>query len=76
MLSVFVYWLQIVVHPQVTVHQGKPDLFLTFTCNPKWPKITQNLLPGQTASDRPDLVARVFKMKVSALKKDLKDSVL
>ncbi|XP_057297109.1 uncharacterized protein LOC130626007 [Hydractinia symbiolongicarpus] len=56
--------------------KGKPDLFLTFTCNPKWPEIVTNLLPGQSASDRPDLVARVFKSKILALKKDLKDSVL
>ncbi|XP_044597177.1 uncharacterized protein LOC123273764 [Cotesia glomerata] len=36
----------------------KPDLFITMTCNPKWREISENLLPGQTASDRPDLVAR------------------
>ena len=23
---------------------GKPDLFITFTCNPSWPEITENLL--------------------------------
>lgn len=44
---------------------GKPDIFLTFTCNPSWKEITENLAPGQSASDRPDLIARVFKMKVS-----------
>ena len=31
---------------------GKSDVFLTFTCNPKWPEITENLLPGQTTDDR------------------------
>ena len=41
---------------------GKPDLFITFTCNPKWPEIQNALYPGQTPSDRPDIVARVFKM--------------
>ncbi|XP_044754457.1 uncharacterized protein LOC123313578 [Coccinella septempunctata] len=30
---------------------GRPDLFITFTCNPKWEKITQLLLPGQTSVD-------------------------
>ena len=56
---------------------GKPDIFLTFTCNPKWEEITENLLPGQTASDRPDLVARVFRMKLEAIKKDIfEDGVL
>ncbi|KFM82727.1 hypothetical protein X975_20986, partial [Stegodyphus mimosarum] len=39
---------------------GKPDLFLTFTCNPKWPEITENLFPGQKPHDRPDVVSRVF----------------
>jgi len=46
---------------------GKPDLFITFTCNPTWPEIRDNLYNGQTASDRPDLVARVFQLKVKAL---------
>ena len=35
---------------------GKLDAFLTFTCNPKWREITENLLPGQHAHERPDLV--------------------
>ncbi|GJZ46075.1 uncharacterized protein Tco_0593671, partial [Tanacetum coccineum] len=43
---------------------GKPDLFLTMTCNPKWPEIENELLDGQTGSDRPDLVARVFRAKL------------
>ena len=50
---------------------GKPDLFLTVTCNPKWPEITNELHPHQTAADRPDLVARVFKLKLSALIKEI-----
>ncbi|XP_057335095.1 uncharacterized protein LOC130673899 [Microplitis mediator] len=45
----------------------KPDLFVTMTCNPKWREITDNLLPGQSASDRPDLVARVFDIKNDVL---------
>src|SRR5205809_834195 len=35
---------------------SKPDLFITMTCNPQWPEITRELLPHQTAQDRPDLV--------------------
>jgi hypothetical protein len=34
---------------------GKPNLFITVTCNPDWPEIKDNLLPGQSAQDRPDL---------------------
>jgi len=26
---------------------GPPDFFVTLTCNPSWPKITNELLPGQ-----------------------------
>jgi hypothetical protein len=37
---------------------GKPDLFITFTCNPFWKDIQDNLLPGQTANDRPDIINR------------------
>lgn len=54
----------------VRVH-GKPDLFITFTCNPNWEEIQSALLPGQTADDRPDIVARVFRQKMKALLDDL-----
>jgi len=43
---------------------GKPDLFITFTCNPAWPEIQAELLPHQKPNDRPDLIARVFKQKL------------
>ncbi|PKK52505.1 hypothetical protein RhiirC2_803212 [Rhizophagus irregularis] len=48
----------------IVSHFGKPDLFVTFTCNPKWQEVTRELLPHQTAVDRPDLTARVFHMKL------------
>ena len=50
---------------------GKPDLFITFTCNPKWCEITENLYPSQTANDRPDLVIQVFKLKFNNLLNDI-----
>ena len=50
---------------------GKPDLFITFTCNPKWRRITENLYPDQTANERPDLVIRVFKLKLNNLFNDI-----
>ena len=52
-------------------HFGKPSLFITFTANPKWAEIQDELLPGQTAIDRPDLVARVFNLKI----RDLLDQI-
>ncbi|KAJ3706867.1 hypothetical protein LUZ61_010572 [Rhynchospora tenuis] len=55
-------------------HLGSPHLFITFTCNPAWPEITRNLLPGQRANDRPDLVSRVFKMKLAEMIRDFKEN--
>ena len=55
----------------IVAHFGKPDLFLTFTCNPKWEEIKSNLLPHQQSSDRPDLISRVFKLKLDQLIKDI-----
>ena len=50
---------------------GKPDFFVTMTANPKWREIINNLRPGETAADRPDLVARVFHTKLRDLLHDL-----
>jgi hypothetical protein len=50
---------------------GRPTFFITFTANPKWKEIQEELLPGQTAIDRPDLMARVFNMKANALREHL-----
>ena len=49
----------------------KPDYFVTATCNPRWSEISDNLRPGETPQDRPDLVARVFKLKVDQLMDDI-----
>lgn len=51
---------------------GHPDLFITFTCNPKWDEIQEVVRSSgsRDASVRPDLVARVFKMKLDALIND------
>ncbi|XP_055542911.1 uncharacterized protein LOC129728491 [Wyeomyia smithii] len=46
---------------------GRPDLFITITCNPKWPEILRYLIPGQTSSDRHDITARVFRQKQKSL---------
>ncbi|AQK61278.1 hypothetical protein ZEAMMB73_Zm00001d054100 [Zea mays] len=50
---------------------GKPDIFLTMTCNPNWDEITRELLPMQSPQDRPDLVVRIFRAKLEELKKRL-----
>lgn len=46
---------------------GKPDLFVTITCNPKWPEIVSELKPGQTPQDIPDIVSRIFRLKLKAI---------
>ena len=46
---------------------GKPDLFITITCNPNWPEIKNALLLGQNPQDRPELISRVFNMKLKAI---------
>ena len=53
---------------------GYPDLFLTFTCNPKWPEIVSflELIPGQKPEDWLDIVARAFQIKLDALLQDIK----
>jgi len=50
-------------------HFYKPDLFLTMTTSPKWLEIIYSLFSGQTATDRPDIVSRVFEQKKKALLK-------
>ena len=45
----------------------KVDIFLTMTTNPWWKEIDNELQLGQTAYDRPDLVAHMFEMKKDAL---------
>uniref|UniRef100_A0A3Q7IW56 Helitron helicase-like domain-containing protein n=1 Tax=Solanum lycopersicum TaxID=4081 RepID=A0A3Q7IW56_SOLLC len=53
---------------------GYPDLFLTFTCNPKWPEINEMLcLIEQSGDDnRVDIICRVFQIKLFQLMQDLK----
>ncbi|GAA0147726.1 hypothetical protein LIER_36573 [Lithospermum erythrorhizon] len=46
---------------------GRPDIFLTMTCNPNWLEIKERLQPGKEAYNRPDLLARVFKAKLNIL---------
>jgi hypothetical protein len=57
---------------------GAPDLFITFTCNPKWQEITDalSLEPGQSPSDRPDIVTRVFHMKYNEFLADVNNGNL
>ncbi|XP_050065101.1 uncharacterized protein LOC126554025 [Aphis gossypii] len=48
-------------------HYGTADLFITFTCNPQWIEINQELFSGQSPIDRHDITARVFGQKLKSL---------
>ncbi|KAK9060084.1 hypothetical protein SSX86_020788 [Deinandra increscens subsp. villosa] len=56
---------------------GYPDFFITMTCNPKWPEMRRylantTLLP----EDKPNILSRLFKMKLDSLITDLKRNSL
>ena len=48
-------------------HNHKTHGVFTFACNPFWKEIQDQLLPGQTAQDRTDLLIRVFRLKLKKL---------
>ncbi|GBN86329.1 hypothetical protein AVEN_123582-1 [Araneus ventricosus] len=50
---------------------GKPDLFLMFTCNPSWSEILNCMEGVQRPEDRPDIIVRVFNMKLKELLEDI-----
>ncbi|XP_074374527.1 uncharacterized protein LOC141714931 [Apium graveolens] len=51
-----------------------PDIFLTMTCNPLWDEILQMMkhLPGCSPQDSPDIISRVFHLKLEQLLDDIK----
>ena len=50
---------------------GKPDIFVTFTCNPKWPEIRDALPAGSHWKFHPDIVARAFMLKLKEFMHDI-----
>ena len=54
------------------LHFGSPSLFITKTANPRWREVKASLAFGQRAEQRPDIIARVFHVKLNHLLKDLK----
>ncbi|XP_062075050.1 uncharacterized protein LOC133779064 [Humulus lupulus] len=57
---------------------GYPDLFLTFTCNPKWPEINYmiHLIGQKDDNNQADIICRVFEIKLFQLMHDLKKEQL
>jgi len=53
-------------------HFGFPDVFITFTCNPKWPEITRFVKERKlNVENRPDIICKIYKMKLDNLMDDL-----
>ncbi|XP_059285058.1 uncharacterized protein LOC132038402 [Lycium ferocissimum] len=52
---------------------GYPDLFLAFTCNPKWPEINEmlRLIGQENDGSRVDIICRVFEIKLFHLMQHL-----
>ncbi|XP_010473823.2 PREDICTED: uncharacterized protein LOC104753242 [Camelina sativa] len=49
-------------------YYGFPDIFITITCNPKWPEVVRYLTRHRLKKeDRPDICCQVFKMKLDRL---------
>jgi hypothetical protein len=57
-------------------HFSKPDFFITFMANPRWPEILRELKDGQNPLDRPDLIARVFRLKTREFLADIRKGIL
>ncbi len=58
----------------IVAQEGQPDLFITFSCNSQWPEIINNIRDRIGNDDhifRPDIEARVFKIKLDALLRDI-----
>ncbi|KAL5701920.1 hypothetical protein ACHQM5_027202 [Ranunculus cassubicifolius] len=56
----------------ITRYNKHPDIFLTMTANPKWPEVLATLEPGESSTDRPDVIAKVFYLKRKALMNEIK----
>ncbi len=52
---------------------GCLHVFITLTCNSKWPEIVSQLLDGQTAFDCPDVTVAVFKSRLDQMKMNIRN---
>ncbi|XP_076932558.1 uncharacterized protein LOC143598148 [Bidens hawaiensis] len=56
---------------------GYPGFFITITCNPNWPEVKRFLKDTTLKSeDRPDILCRLFKLKLDSMIKELKEKSL
>ncbi|XP_074356767.1 uncharacterized protein LOC141696538 [Apium graveolens] len=54
---------------------GHPDIFLTMTCNSLWDEIQKMMeyVPGCIAPNCPNIISRLFRLKIDQLMVDIKD---
>ncbi|XP_074337348.1 uncharacterized protein LOC141674540 [Apium graveolens] len=59
----------------VCCYIGHPDIFLTMTCNSLWDEIQKMMeyVPGCIAPNCPDIISKVFRLKLDQLMVDIKD---
>ncbi|XP_046435624.1 uncharacterized protein LOC124187277 [Neodiprion fabricii] len=58
----------------ITRKVGRPDLFITMTCNPKWPEICtvlKDFPTGTTVNDIPTIACRIFNMRLQQALKEI-----
>ena len=62
-------YMQIFFHDSMVLVRvlGKPNLFITMTCNTIWSEIIDEFELGQSPPDWPDIVVHVFEFKLRAL---------
>ncbi|XP_048334874.2 uncharacterized protein LOC125423772 [Ziziphus jujuba] len=54
---------------------GYPELFITLTCNPKWREVVHFVESrGLKPEDQPDILCRIFKVKLDQLINDLRQN--
>lgn len=52
---------------------GQPSFFITMTANDNWSEVKRELKYGQTAMNRPDIICRVFELKLRSMMEDIND---
>ena len=52
---------------QLFTRVRRPELYISFECNPEWREIVEALPNGDVWQQHPDVVARIFRMKSKSL---------
>ena len=58
---------------EIVSRRKRPNIFITLTFNTDWREVKESIPPGDSAYRHPEIVARVFKLKLQKFLKNLKD---